>query len=105
MPSNFRAVRKCGRLRGERHGDCESDASQQRFHGLLPNFSFSRRRRDLPLTQSNAAQRGTHTHPRNRKRFRGAVAVVRATAAAICALDFFFMTVALLFVKYDARTA
>jgi hypothetical protein len=85
MPSNFRAVRKCGRLRGESHGYCESDTSQQRLHGPLPNFSFSRRR-GLPLTPSNAAQRGTHIHPRNRKRFDGAVAVVRSDAAAIRAL-------------------
>ena len=82
MPSNFRAVRKCGRLCGESHGYCESDTSQQRLHGPLPNFSFSRRR-GLPLTPSNAAQRGTHIHPRNRKRFDGAVAVVRSVAVAI----------------------
>ena len=87
MPSNFRAVRKCGRLRGESHGYRERDTSQQRLHGPLPNFSFSHRR-GLPLTQSNAAQWGTHIHARNRKRFDGAVAVVRSVAVAICALDF-----------------
>jgi len=73
MPSDFRAVRKCGRLRGESHGYRERDTSQQRLHGPLPNFSFSHRR-GLPLTQSNAAQRGTQIHSRNRKRFDGAVA-------------------------------
>jgi hypothetical protein len=88
MPSDFRAIPKCGRLCGDSHGYRESDTSQQRLHGPLPNFSFSRRR-GLPLTQSNAAQRGTHIHPRNRKRFDGAIAVVRSVAVAICALDSF----------------
>ena len=68
------------------HGCRESNTSQQRLHGPLPNFSFSRRR-GLPLTPSNAAQRGTHIHPRNRKRFDGAV--VRSVAVAIRALDSF----------------
>jgi hypothetical protein len=36
-----------------------------------------------PLARSNAAQRGTHIRPRNRKRSDGAVAVVRSVAAAI----------------------
>jgi len=38
MPSDFRAVRKCGHLRGESHGYRESDTSQQRFHGLSSQF-------------------------------------------------------------------
>jgi len=53
------------------------------FMVYLPNFSFGGR--GLPLTQSNAAQRGTHIRPRNRKRFDGAVAVVRSVAVTICA--------------------
>jgi hypothetical protein len=70
---------------------------------VLSNFSFIRRR-SLPLTQSNAAQGETHIHPRNRKRFDGAVAVVRSVAVAIRALDS-FSSVALLSVQHDARTA
>ena len=38
--------------------------------------------REGQYTQSNAAQRGTHIHARNRKRFDGAVAVVRSVAVA-----------------------
>jgi hypothetical protein len=52
------------------------------FMVILPNFSFSRRH-GLPLTQSDAAQRGTHIHARNRKRFDGAIAIVCSVAVAI----------------------
>ena len=95
VPNDFRAVRKCGRLRGKSHGYRESDTSQQRLHGPHPNFSFSRRR-GLHLAQSNAPQKGTHIHPRNRKRFDGAVAVVRSVAVTLCALDSFSSPVAAL---------
>src|SRR5262249_2271356 len=40
------------------------------------------------ISAFRAAQRGTHIHARNRKRFDGAVAVVRCVAVTICALDF-----------------
>jgi len=39
-----------------------------------------------PLPEPNAAQRGTHIRRRNRKRFDGAVAIVRSDAAAVRAL-------------------
>jgi len=39
-----------------------------------------------PLPEPNAAQRGTHIRHRNRKRFDGAVAIVRSGAGAVRAL-------------------
>ena len=51
--------------------------------GAPPVLALSRRR---IWRSSNAVQRGTHIRRHNRKRFDGAVAVVRSVAAAIRAL-------------------
>jgi hypothetical protein len=61
--------------------------------------------RGLPLTQSNAAQGGTHIHPCNRKRFDGAVALVRSVAVTLCSLDSFSWRSLCPLSNTDARTA